>query len=126
MAFVLLTTLALNAKADENLVDTKLAQNAIAVARVKLIFAFDGKGQFTDYAVHTIRIFKNESNKTFRDIDVLAFKGRPGVPGEECTVYLQRYDVVSNNFSTNFNMGRWILMGGDASNGVSNVTSSLK
>lgn len=60
------------ARADDLPVDGKLAQNAVAVLRVRLFFSQDhGPGsQFTDYVVHTIRKFKNESNRPFQDITV--------------------------------------------------------
>lgn len=103
-------------------VDEKLTQNAVAVLRVELIFADKkGPGDFVDYFVHTIREFKNEAHKPIGDIIVLAYKGRPGVPKGECTIYLQRYDFLKKEFSNNANIGQWILVGGDATNGVSHV-----
>ncbi len=111
------------ARADGLPVDRKLAQNAVAILRVRLIFSQDhGAGsQFTDYVVHTIRKFKNESNRPFQDITVWGFKGRPGVPKEECTIYIQRYDVLKDEFTGDKDSGHWILVGGDATNGVSHV-----
>jgi hypothetical protein len=108
-----------------NLFDTNLAHDAVAVVRVKLMVAESENlwpnGAFRTYVVHTIRIFKNESNERFWDIKVIAFKGRPGVPEQECTIYLQRYDYANRQLSSDKNHGAWILVGGDATNGVSNV-----
>jgi hypothetical protein len=126
MTFILIATLALAAKGDEGLCDANLARNAVAVVRVKLIFAADQGKKFTVYVVHTIRILKNESHRTFADISVLGFRGRPGVPGEECTIYIQRYDPLTDSVSTNIDVGRWMLVGGDATNGVSNVQGMIK
>jgi len=113
------------ARAGDLPVDEKLAQNAVAVLRVKLIFANDhGTNWWTDNQVHTIQIFKNESHTRIADIGILSIKGRAGVPKEECTVYLQRWDFGTGNFSNDKDVGRWILVGGDATNGVSHVEMS--
>ena len=125
----LIPILALTVKAEESLFDPNLAQNAVVVLRVKLIFSHDlddGRANLTDYIVHTINVLKNESHKDIRDVTVLAFKGRSGVPDAECTIYLQRYDVVARAFSTNNDIGRWILVGGDATNGVSHVKETVE
>lgn len=125
LTFLLLIS-AIVAHAGEDLVDQKLAQNAVAVVRVKLIFAADLKPTpFMDYNVHNIRVFKNESNERFVDIQVLGYKGRPGVPEEECTIYIQRYDPITKTLSTSKDHGQWILVGGDATNGVSHVGASI-
>jgi hypothetical protein len=105
-------------------VDETLASNAVAVVCVKLIFSHENKGEFTDYVVHTIRKFKNESTRNFADITVMAYKGRPGIPKEECTIYIQGYDIITHSFSTN-NFDRFILVGGDATNGVSHVKNDV-
>jgi hypothetical protein len=114
------------AHADDLPVDAALASNAVAVVRVSLIFSHDNsKTEFTDNLVHTIRVFKNESNHDFRDIDVLSFKGRPGVPEKECTIYIQAWDVKKHEFSRDRDAGSWILVGGDATNGVSHIEQSV-
>ena len=118
---------ALLAKAEFSFVDTNLAENAVAVVRVKLMYA-DNPGiatPFRIYSVHTIRILKNESHEVFRDLLVRGFKDRPGVPEEECTIYLQRYDPVNKKLSNDKDHGLWILVDGDATNGVSNVGGKL-
>ncbi len=103
--------------------DEKLAQNAVAVVRVKLIVANTGSqySPFRVYSVHTIRILKNESHEVFQDLLVRAFKDKPGVPAGECTIYLQKYDPVKRELSNDKDGGLWILVGGDANEGVSNM-----
>jgi hypothetical protein len=111
------------ARAEDLQVNEKLAQNAMAVVRVKLMFA-DNPGTATPfriYSVHAIRILKNESNDMFRDLLVRGFKDMPGVPEGESTIYLQRYDPITKKLSADKDHGLWILVGGDATKGVSNV-----
>ena len=111
------------ARAGDLQVDDKLAQNALAVVRVKLMFADSGlpHSPFRVYSVHTIRILKNDSHEVFRDLLVRAFKDKPGIPDGESTIYLQRYDPVKMELSVDKDFGLWILVGGDATKGVSNV-----
>ena len=103
--------------------DAKLAQNAIVVVRVKLIVADTGSqySPFRVYSVHTIRILKNEAHKVFQDLLVRAFRDKPGVPEGECTIYLQKYDFSKKEFTKDNDLGPWFLVGGDATEGVSNV-----
>lgn len=111
------------AKAEDLPIDEKLAQNAVAVVRVRLIVA-DRPGPATPfrlYSVHTIRILKNESHEVFQDLLVHGFKDKPGVPEGESTIYLQRYDPIAEKLSDDKDHGLWILVGGDATKGVSNV-----
>ena len=128
--FILTVGFLLAARAEDEFFDTNLAQNAILVERVRLICAVPPhKGlpytQFDTYCVHVLHIFKNESHEPLGDLQVLAYKGHLGVPKEECTIYLQRYDDAKQMFSTDINRGRWILVGGDATNGVSNVSINV-
>ncbi len=111
------------AKAGDLQVDDKLAQNAVAVVRVSLMFADSGlpHSPFRIYSVHTIRILKNDSHEVFRDLLVRAFKDKPGIPDGESNIYLQRYDPVKKELSDDKDYGLWILVGGDATKGVSNV-----
>jgi hypothetical protein len=111
------------ARAGDLQMDEKLAQNAIVVIRVKLIVADTGSqySPFRVYSVHTIRILKNESHEMFQDLLVRAFRDKPGVPERECTIYLQKYDPVKKEFSKDNDRGLWILVGGDATEGVSNM-----
>jgi hypothetical protein len=115
-------------QAAEPLVDKQLAQKALLVLRVKLQFAADTspKTPFTYYYVHNIQEFKNDLNYRVADICVLGFKGRPGVPKEECTIYVQTYDRVNNRFTMNKDLGPFVLVGGDATNGVSHVSTTGK
>jgi hypothetical protein len=111
------------AKAEDSLMDANLAQNAVAVVRVKLGYAFDGvpNSPFRLYDIHNIRTLKNDSHEVFCDLLVRAFKDKPGVPEGECTIYLQRYDPIAKKLSDDKDHGNWILVGGDATQGVSNV-----
>ena len=111
------------ARAGDLQVDEKLAQNAVAVVRVRLVIADSGlpHSPFRVYSVHTIRILKNESHEVFQDLLVRGFKDKPGVPEGESTIYLQRYDPVKKELSDDKDHGLWILVGGDATKGVSNV-----
>jgi hypothetical protein len=111
------------ASAGDLQVDEKLVQNAVAVVRVRLMFA-DSElpySPFRVYSVHTIRILKNESDEVFEDLLVRGFKDKPGVPEGESTIYLQRYDPIAKKLSDDKDHGLWILVGGDATKGVSNI-----
>ena len=80
-----------------------------------------GKFDLKLFAVHTIKFYKNESDQTFEDLVIYAFKDQPGIPNEECTVYLQRYDILAKKLISDHDKGAWILVGGSAVKGVSNV-----
>jgi hypothetical protein len=113
------------ARAGDSQIDTNLAQNAVVVLRVKLNVALDALpgSPFRIYDVHTIRVLKNDSDERVQDLLVRGFKDKPGVPEGESTIYLQRYDPIAKKLSDDKDHGLWILVGGDATKGVSNVES---
>lgn len=106
-----------------NLVDQRLAKEAVAVLRVQVLLTTPlPKYPFTRYLVRTYKVFKNESNEQLNhDFQVHAFKDREGIPPGECTIYITRYDVANKQFDRT-NGTIWMLVGGDATNGVSHVT----
>ena len=108
----------------DNLVDETLAKHAVAVLRVERTLVWDlPHYPLTRYQVHVIHIYKNESNLPIGDFAVHGFKGRAGVPPGECTIYIERYDVSAKKFGgTNGTI--WMLVGGDATNGVSHRAES--
>ena len=115
-------------QADEKLYDDALAKKAVAVLRVKLNMAYDlahqDKYPLTRYQIHVIHIFKNDSNLPIGDCAVDGFKGRPGVPPGESTIYVERYYVIPGKVWAGGTNGTiWMLVGGDATNGVSHVGS---
>ena len=125
IAFLLFGSVAILAYADEKLYDDKLATNAVAVMRVEhAIHAKDStwaNGFLTSYVVWPEHIIKDESGEltehTFR---VGVIKGREGIPRGGSTIYLERFSSSTKEF--NKTNGFWVLVGGDATNGVSHVT----
>lgn len=123
-AVLLLVTATLTFAADE-LFDEKLAKDAVAVLRVHK----DGrdwslpKYPFIRYHLKVNQVFKNESRENLNhDFAVHSFKGMEGVPPGECTIYITRYDVAKERFDRT-NGTIWMLVGGNATNGVSHVDS---
>ena len=125
IALLLFASLANLAHADEKLYDDKLATNAVAVIRVEqAVHAKDStwaNGFLTSYVVWPKQIIKDESGElttaTFR---VGVIKGRDGIPRGESTIYLERFSSSTKEF--NKTNGFWVLVGGDATNGVTHVT----
>jgi hypothetical protein len=122
IAAILFAAYAMQASAAEKLFDDELAKNAIAVLRVQKVYARPLLNYpFTQYVVDVRQVFKNESNVNLNQtITVSAYKGQDGVPAEECTIYITRYNVANREFNIT-NGTIWMLVGGDATNGVSNV-----
>jgi len=125
-AIAIIVSFTLLARAADNLVDEDLAKNAVVVLRVKKFGTYTypkfPNHPFTCYDVRVLRVFKNESNRRWADFGVQAFKEKEGVPSGECTIYLERYDLKNKVF--NKTNGFWVLVGGDATNGVSHVDSN--
>jgi hypothetical protein len=94
----------------------------VAVVRVYMLSSIQiPKFPVTRYDVHVYQVFKNESRENlYQDLEVFAFKGRDGVPPGECTVYIARYNLQRMAFEDT-NGAIWMLIGGDATNGVSHV-----
>jgi len=69
------------------------------------------------YAWVHVRIAAVLKNDTGRDLgsemDIAYYAGKPGVPAEECTVYLEPYNDAPDH--------PWKLLGGSATRGVSHV-----
>ena len=107
--------------ANEQLYDAALAKKAVAVLRVERKLVYDVHDYpLTRYQVHVIHVFKNEYKLPISDCAVHGFRGRDGVPPGESTIYMERYDVTAKQFGgTNGTI--WMLVGGDATNGVSHV-----
>lgn len=122
LAAIVLGAIGLAADSD-NLVDQRLAKEAVAVLRVQVVFSTPlPKYPLTRYHVRPSKVFKNESTERLNgDFQVHAFKDREGIPPGECTIYIARYDVANKQFDRT-NGTIWMLVGGDATNGVSHVT----
>jgi hypothetical protein len=123
---VLLVLGTLLVQADEKLYDDALAKKAVAVLRVERKLVWDlPHYPLTRYQIHVIRVFKNESNVPIAPfIAVDGFKGRSGVPPGESTIYIERYYVIPGKVWAGGTNGTiWMLVGGDATNGVSHVGS---
>ena len=127
IAVILFAVFAIQVNADEKLFDDKLATNAVAVVRVFLVSSIQiPKYPVTRYDVLVYQIFKNESRENLdQHLEVFAFKGRDGVPPGECTVYIARYNLQKMTFEDT-NGSIWMLIGGDATNGVSHVDKNAK
>jgi hypothetical protein len=122
IAVILFAAFAMQAKAAEKLFDDNLATNAVAVVRVHMLWSIQiPKYPVTRYNVHVYQVFKNESRENFyQNLEVFAFRGRDGVPPGDCTVYIARYNLKKMAFEDT-NGSIWMLIGGDATNGVSHV-----
>ncbi len=128
LIIAIIISLAGVASAEERLVDEGLAKNAVAVLRVHLLFSSQSAvpSGFMKYLVRVHKVYKNTSDQhLYHDFEIYAFAERPGVPKGECTVYLEGYDLVKKQLTNDMRRSKWILVGGDATNGVSHVTSSI-
>ena len=101
------------AHAADKLYDDTLASNAVAVLRIYESMKVETNGLFQMYLVTSKKVFKNESGKRVDiTIAVGVLKGHGEIPNTECTIYIERKSKTSDF---------WILVGGDATNGVSHV-----
>jgi hypothetical protein len=110
-----------------NLVDPQLAKDAVAVLRVRTVSTTPlPKYPLTRYQVRVYQVFKNEwHERVDHDFPVHAFKDQEGIPSGECTIYISRYDVTNRRFDKT-NGTIWMLVGGNATNGVSHVDFGAK
>ena len=112
-------------QAEDKLFDDAKATNAVAVLRVNRFSARPVRTHpfLTRYTVTPQQVYKNESNERLgHTINVHGFSDRDGVPAGECTIYIAKYDVPNGRFDQT-NGTIWMLVGGDATNGVSHVGS---
>lgn len=125
LALFLFAACTLFVRAEEKLYDDRLANNAVAVIRVSdsdHVTGTNGLGHglFTEYLVEPVRILRDESGTLARgSLRVAVLKGREGIPRGTCTIYLEMYWPDTKEF--NKTRGFWVLVGGDATNGVSHV-----
>ena len=130
IVFAIIVSFSTMLKATEKLYDDQLASNAVVVLRVEYMMPSAGHGIIFDWQlVHVKNVFKNESNENVNyDFDIGHLKGKSGIPSGECTVYLEHYDYQNKVFSKKSNtpFSKWVLVGGDATNGVSHVNSHPK
>jgi len=126
----LLFALTILAQAEEKLYDDKLATNAVAIIRVE--FAHHSSDPtwapnypLTSYIVWPKQIIKDEWGEfsTTATTRVCVIKGREGIPTGESTIYLERYSLSAR--ALNKTNGVWVLVGGDATNGVSHVSTNI-
>lgn len=69
--------------------------------------------------VRIVRVLKNESGKPLGpEMDIAYYSGKPGLPVEECTVYLEPYNDAPDH--------PWKLLGGSALRGVSHVSAAAE
>ena len=121
ITLILLLACGFTARAADKLFDDALATNAVVVLRVhQALLVPIRDGEFDTYLVWPSQVIKNESSEVMlHTFQVAALKGHRGIPATNCTIYLERYRSNSGGFNpTN---GIWILVGGDATNGVSHV-----
>ena len=112
-------------QAEDKLFDDAKATNAVAVLRVNRFSARPVRMHpfLTRYTVTPQQVYKNESTERLgHTISVDGFSDRDGVPAGECTIYIAKYDVPNGRFDQT-NGTIWMLVGGDATNGVSHVGS---
>ena len=109
----------------DKLFDETLATNAVAVLRVDHASPCPIPSKILDfYTVWPRHVLKNESSENLdHTFLVAALKGRSGIPREGCTIYIERYWPETGEF--NKTKGAWILVGGDATNGVSHVVNKF-
>jgi hypothetical protein len=97
-------------------VDPARFRKATVVLRVKLQKALGGD-KYAWYRVKVVKVLKNDAKQKFGDtLDVAALSTRPGVPAQECTVYLEPYNPARKDL--------WKLPGGGADQGVSHVAAA--
>jgi hypothetical protein len=123
IAVIIFAVFGMLAHAADKLFDDELAKNAVAVLRVHSFATLTTPSNtFTWYHVRVYQVFKNESDENLmHDFPVGALRGRDGVPSGDCTIYLERYDVPNHVFIKSKTYGSWVLVGGDATNGVSHI-----
>jgi len=112
-------------QAEDKLFDDAKATNAVAVLRVNRFSARPVRTHpfLTRYTATPQQVYKNDSNERLgHTINVHGFSDRDGVPAGECTIYIAKYDVPNGRFDQ-MNGTVWMLVGGDATNGVSHVGS---
>ena len=112
-------------QAEDKLFNDAKATNAVAVLRVNRFSARPVRTHpfLTRYTVTPQQVYKNESTERLgHTISVHGFSDRDGVPAGECTIYIAKYDVPNGRFDQT-NGTIWMLVGGDATNGVSHVGS---
>ena len=112
-------------QAEDKLFNDAKATNAVAVLRVNRFSARPVRTHpfLTRYTVTPQQVYKNESTERLgHTISVDGFSDRDGVPAGECTIYIAKYDVPNGRFDQT-NGTIWMLVGGDATNGVSHVGS---
>jgi hypothetical protein len=64
--------------------------------------------------VRILTVLKNETGREFGpELEIAYYSGKPGVPAEPCTVYLEPYSDAPDH--------PWKLLGGSAVRGVSHV-----
>jgi hypothetical protein len=126
ITLLLLTVCSFVVLAADKLFDDSLATNAVAVLRVDHAKPCPVRdGTFDWYTVWPSQVIKNESSQDLHHtFQVAALKGHSGIPDASCTIYLQRYSSDSGGFnSTN---GIWVLVCGDATNGVSHISGRIQ
>ena len=100
----------------EKLADPKRMRRVPLVLRVVAL----GPGQGDKYAwvrVKVLAVLKNTSGREpGTELEIAYYSGKPGVPTEACTVYLEPYSDAPNH--------PWKLLGGSATRGVSHVDAA--
>src|SRR5947209_5983206 len=86
-------------------------KKATVVLRIKLQKSL-GADKYAWFRVKVLKVLKNDSKQNLGEtLDVAALSTSPGVPTEECTVYLEPYNTERNH--------PWKLLGDGADQGVS-------
>jgi len=94
-------------------VDPGRFKKATVVLRVKLQKSL-GADKYAWYRVKVLKVLKNDlKQKVGETLDVAALSTNPGIPPEECTIYLEPYNNEKDH--------TWKLLGGGADQGVSHV-----
>ncbi|MES2309874.1 MAG: hypothetical protein V4507_13540 [Verrucomicrobiota bacterium] len=94
----------------DNFLDNNLAQKSEVILHVKLL-TVGGADKYAWYEVEILEVLKNESKETFtKKLKIAAYSWKPGIPEGESTVYLERYNKITQQL--------WMLLGGEASTGV--------
>lgn len=112
LSFIAVTTLAFAA---DKFMDDKLAAKAEVVVRAKLL-SFEGADKYARYRVRVLQVLKSlPGTNLTKELSVVAYSGKTGVPAGESTLYLERY-------KQQVDTGLWKLVGGESSTGVSHNT----
>lgn len=115
IVLVCLSLPANNAFSDQNQTyNGESLKKSAAVVRAVLVSKETACDKYCWYRVKLLHVFKGDNElNSGKELRVAALSSDPGIPPQECTLYLERYNVDVG--------GQWKLLDGRFISGVSNV-----